>query len=133
MTKEIDNDIRTIAEDTIENLWLGTMSSGVVRLSNITENDYQVTYFDTSQGLPSGGVNVQQLSEKKILFATEKGIFTYLVHQNKFMPDTTYGAQFADGSRGVHRISVDYMQNIWLNTYLEKFFEIGFATGKRNT
>lgn len=127
MTKEIENDIRTIAEDTIENLWLGTMSSGVVRLSNITENDYQVTYFDTSQGLPSGGVNVQQLSEKKILFATEKGIFTYLVHQNKFMPDTTYGAQFADGSRGVHRISVDYMQNIWLNTYLEKFFEIGFA------
>jgi len=78
-------------------------------------------------GLPEGDIYVE-LTNGKPLFATKKGLFKFLPEQERFLPNTTYGIKFADGSRDIFRLSQDPDKNIWLVTYSEITgeYETGF-------
>lgn len=112
-----------IIEDPDGNLWVGT-NNGSVYVMNITnfnlvKENPKVFRYDTTHGLPEGDIYVELVNDKP-LFATSKGLYSFLPDQEHFVPDTTFGKEFADGSRYIHRVSQDPDKNIWLVTRFEK-------------
>jgi len=114
----IDEDIRQLSEDFIGNLWLGTPDKNVVKLNILSfENnrikDYTITRYDSSYGLPEGPFVFSQTTGP-LHVATSRGLYKYIAHENRFMPDSTFGVQFADGSRYIHRIIRKEDSDIWM-------------------
>ncbi len=130
---KINSRISTVSVSLEDNIWIGTLSAGVLKISdsaNILGNilnrknpsikESYITRYDTSSGLPPGGINIFGVSNRQ-LFATGKGIYKFDEETQKFVPDSTFGAKFADGSRGVFQIVEDENRNIWMHSYNENF------------
>jgi signal transduction histidine kinase/DNA-binding response OmpR family regulator len=114
----ITQGIHTIGEDKRGNLWLGTLTQGVLKVDFPIAgeiSDPVVTPYHTSHGLPPGEINIFMAADHAV-FATEKGIFRFDEKAKVFIPDPTFGAEFADGSRGVFRIAEDKNKNIWIHS-----------------
>ena len=135
----IDETIFNIAEDNDGDLWLGTFNQGVLLLhiSSFVNNriyESEIVRYDTSNGLPEGFVYVRQ-AINKTLFSTGKGLYEYFddyegVHA--FRQVSSFGAIFAEGSRGIHRLAEDDNGNIWMVTFSKKDVEVGFLISKEN-
>jgi signal transduction histidine kinase/DNA-binding response OmpR family regulator len=108
--------IRTIVEDKKGNLWLGTLTSGVIHAEfpgDITSP--VVTRYDTSHGLPPNEINVFWAAGH-VMFATGRGILRFHEAKKIFIPDTTLGNEFTYGSRSVFRAAQDKNKNIWFHS-----------------
>ncbi|MCK4699360.1 MAG: SpoIIE family protein phosphatase, partial [Bacteroidales bacterium] len=135
--KGIDELIYSIIEDPSGNLWM-TTDNGSVYVMNITnyrmtKKNPKVFRYDTTHGLPEGDIYVELVNEKP-LFATTKGLYTFLPDQERFEPDTLFGAEFADGSRDIYKLLQDPEKNIWMVTYFPatEEFETGFLQLTKN-
>lgn len=117
---EVTEAIRTIVEGDNGNLWLGTLSQGVI---NIKVNDNKVVKYDTSSGLPPGEINIFKIAGRP-RFATNKGLFTFDSVTMSFIPDRTFGNEFADGLRGVFRIAEDDSGNVYIHSNSNNFLAI---------
>lgn len=120
--KEITEEIRTIVEDKEGNLWLGTLTKGVLKADFTGEGNVinpVVTSYATSHGLPAGEVHVFW-GAGHVIFATRAGIFRFDREKNIFSPDTTLGDEYAGGpdGRSIHRIVEDTGNTIWLHSRL---------------
>jgi signal transduction histidine kinase/DNA-binding response OmpR family regulator len=121
--KDITEVIRTIVEDKKGNLWLGTLTKGVIKVDFPGNGERKiinpvVTRYDNSnqsQGLPPGEVHIF-MAAGHVMFATVKGIFRFNEKTGIFVPDTTLGKEFAGSSKGVFFILEDKNKNIWLHT-----------------
>jgi len=118
--ENITQGINTIVEDKNGNLWLGIITKGVFKVDFPTERSITnsvVTRYDTSNGLPEGHIRVFT-SAAHVLFATEKGIFRFEKKNKVFIPDYTFGDEFAGGEngRGVFLIKEDSHKHIWLHS-----------------
>ncbi|MCK4630144.1 MAG: hypothetical protein KAT40_01805, partial [Bacteroidales bacterium] len=95
--KGIEERIYKITEDLSGNLWMGTNNSSVYVMNitnySLTKEDPKVFRYDTVHGLPEGDIYVELVNEKP-LFATAKGLYTFLPDQERFEPDTSFGAEF---------------------------------------
>lgn len=95
----IGDEIRTVAEDDSGDLWLGSFIKGAIRIQ-----DTVVKYYEQAQGLPGPrDINVFKFNHK-VLFLTSAGIYHFNRSTDKFEPDTTFGKDFANGSKGVFKI-----------------------------
>ncbi len=122
--KEITREIRTIVEDENGNLWLAGPPEGVLKVEfpgkgrsgDITNP--RVTWYGASQGLPAGEVRDVFAAAGHIMFTTGKGIYGFDEKTGSFLPDNTFGDEFAGGpaGRSVFRIAEDKDKNIWLNS-----------------
>jgi len=129
--ENITRDIRTIQEDKQGNLWLGTVTRGVLKVefpAGGTITNPAVTVCGPEQGLPRGEVHVY-FAAGHIMFATEKGVFRFDEKKNVFIPDLIFGKQFADGSRSVFRIAEDINKNIWFHSKKRNFQAVPLADG----
>ncbi len=118
--EEITHEIRTIVEDKKGNLWLGTRTKGVLKVDFPgagTIDHPVVTLYDTSHGLPPEEVHVFTAAGH-IMFTSVKGIFYFDEKKRYFLPDHTFGAEFAGGETGenVFRIAEDNFKNVWLHS-----------------
>jgi signal transduction histidine kinase/DNA-binding response OmpR family regulator/ligand-binding sensor domain-containing protein len=118
--ENIDQEIRTIVENNNGNLWLGTRTKGALRVDFSFEGEItrpHVTIYDSSHGLPGGEVHVFT-AVGHVMFATLKGIFRFVENRKNFLPDTTFGHEFAGGEngRGVFRIVEDRQKNTWIHS-----------------
>jgi signal transduction histidine kinase/DNA-binding response OmpR family regulator len=133
--ENITTQIRTIVEDRKGNLWLGTMTGGILK-ADFPDQDKMshpvVNRYHTSHGLPPGGIGVFWAAEH-VMFATDKGIFRFDEINKRFIPDSTLGEVFADGSRGVFRIVEDKNKNIWLHSDSRNFLVIPQSDRDRRT
>ena len=131
---DISYDVRSIVEDGDGDLWLGTRHNGVIKINNAsqlspfvnTENGKNVyenvgeVYFNKSHGLPSlKDINIYNLNGS-LLFATQKGFYKFEKESGRFVPDFTFGDQFADGSMGVFKFDQDGKGGFWINAFNEK-------------
>ncbi len=137
--KDVEERIYTITEDHSGNLWMGTQNGSVYTMNitnyRMTKENPLIFSYDSTNGLPEGDIYVS-LIDKKPLFATGKGLYTFKPGQEIFEPDTTFGPEFSDGSTYIHRLSQDNNGNIWMVTfpetgaaeigYLEKQDHIGY-------
>jgi DNA-binding response OmpR family regulator/signal transduction histidine kinase len=115
--------IRSMVQDQTGNLWLGTLSKGVLNVSfpnGSLQTPPMVTHYNTSHGLPPGEVGVFWAAGH-VMFTTKKGIFRFHELKKTFVPDTTLGDQFAGGAQGVFRIAEDKNNRIWLHSRSRNF------------
>jgi signal transduction histidine kinase/DNA-binding NarL/FixJ family response regulator len=116
----IDQDIRTIAEDNSGVLWLGTLSQGVIALRFPTPgriDDYQANRCEP----PAAG----SLKEAHVFFAAghvmiaaPTGISRWDEKNGRLVPDLTLGKRFASGKHGeqIFRIAEDNQKHIWFHS-----------------
>ncbi|MCX6578732.1 MAG: hybrid sensor histidine kinase/response regulator transcription factor [Candidatus Aminicenantes bacterium] len=125
--KEITREIRTIVEDEKGNLWLAGPPEGVLKVDFPGNGrigrggsiiNPRVTWYDASRGLPAGEVRDVFTAAGHIMFTTGKGIYRFDEKTGSFLPDNTFGDEFAGGptGRSVFRIAEDMDKNIWLNS-----------------
>jgi signal transduction histidine kinase/DNA-binding response OmpR family regulator len=114
--KNIAQEITIIVENKNGNLWLGTLTKGVIKVDfpGDTITNYEVNRYHTSHGLPAGDINVFWAAGH-VLFATREGIFRFDERTKVFIPDSTLGKEFTGGpdGKGVFYIAENRHKNIW--------------------
>ncbi|MDQ1355308.1 MAG: hypothetical protein QG657_5618, partial [Acidobacteriota bacterium] len=106
----------SIVEDDAGNVWLGTLTQGVVKVEfhgNLLE--YGIMPYGIDQGLPEGEIHVVRAGDR-VLFATAKGLYGFKEKENRFVPDSLLGEIFSDGSRNVFRLVEDEDKHIWFHS-----------------
>jgi signal transduction histidine kinase/DNA-binding NarL/FixJ family response regulator len=129
--ENINQDIRTIQEDKQGNLWIGTVTRGVLKVefpAAGTVANPVVNHYGPGEGLPHGEVHVC-FAAGHIIFATEKGVYRFDEKKNVFIPDPIFGKEFADGSRSVFRIAEDMNKNIRFHSRRRNFQAAPLADG----
>jgi signal transduction histidine kinase/DNA-binding response OmpR family regulator len=113
----VNQGIRDIAEDKNGHLWLVTSTGSIVEVDFPVHNDEPVvTSHHTSPGLSGVQVYSEAVAAGHVMFATDRGILRFEEKDKKFIPDQTFGPEFADGSRPVFRIAEDKNKNIWFHS-----------------
>jgi signal transduction histidine kinase/DNA-binding response OmpR family regulator/ligand-binding sensor domain-containing protein len=120
----ITEGIRTIVENKKGNLWLGTLTKGVLKVDFPRDgqiNNPIVTRYDTSHGLPPGKINVY-MALGNVIFTTGKGIYQFYEPKKTFTASSILGDEFTDNSKGVFRIVEDKKnKNIWFYSKYQNY------------
>ena len=120
----IEEEVLNLAEDIDGNIWLGTRYNGVIRLSpdKETNTEYKISRYDTASGLPvMKEINIYNF-ENDLLFATNQGFYRFDKTRNFFIPDSSLGKEFADGSTGIYSFVEDHNRNCWIGANSKKRF-----------
>jgi len=98
---ELRTIVRSIGEDSIGNLWLGTNFDGVVKLS---DNNKKYSFYKTESGLPN--INEIQIfsNSKSLYFGTSKGLYNYNSKSNKFSPSSLLGGSSTPSDYGISKM-----------------------------
>ena len=68
-------------------------------------------------GIPGNMRNIKVCSiDGKIFFGTNNGIYRYEENPQRFLPDSTFGADFANDSRFAYALHQDNRGNIWVSS-----------------
>ncbi len=114
--KDINREIRSLAEDKNGDLWLGTTESVVLRVKVPVDLNFPPTrQYKVPGDLPLEGVYVAWASGHVIL-ATAKGIYRLDGKSEKMIPDPVLGDKFAGGSedaKSVFRLVEAKDHQIW--------------------
>ena len=121
----ITEEVRYIAEDKDNNIWLATVYEGITKLSidnNSIKPKYLITKYDTSSGFPKTKYSRVYNYNNDLLFAMDNCIYKFDKLQNSFIPDTSLGKRFTDGSTGIYRFIEDQDGNCWIGANENKSF-----------
>lgn len=127
----INDYVRFIAEDADSTLWLGTYSHGVLNVRFSTDVPSQYSSLRSPVNIRKySDVNGNAQSEtfvfdfqNKVFFSKNTGLFSFNTATETFIPDSTFGKEFADTLTAFGtRKGVDRYGNIWLraDVYGEK-------------
>lgn len=112
-------DFNSVVEDADGRVW-ATSNGNVWRIDFGTQ-PVRAERFSTQEGIPTGFVTVRRISVitatgrvERIVFATAKGLKRFDEQQKRFVPDSSLGSQFSDGSRDVIDVWDDAKGNVWV-------------------
>ncbi|MGD2085403.1 MAG: response regulator [Candidatus Aminicenantes bacterium] len=129
--ENIEEEIRTIVEDENGNLWMGTLTKGVLKVdfTAMKHPDPAVTpiRYNTSHDLPPGEVHVFKAAGR-VLFGSGSGLYRFN-GKNGFLADYTLGNEFAAGSQEVFQLAEDKDKNIWFHSKKKNFQAIPGPNG----
>ncbi|UCH96162.1 MAG: response regulator [Candidatus Aminicenantes bacterium] len=124
-------EIRTMVEDQEGNLWLGTLTKGVLKVpllvGKVSPNVTPISYNESNK-MPSREIDVFNAAGR-VMFATDKGLFRFDEKKNVFVPDITLGEKFADGSHNVFHLVEDREGDIWFHSEHSNFQAISRKDG----
>ncbi|MCP4126350.1 MAG: hypothetical protein GY753_04725, partial [Gammaproteobacteria bacterium] len=125
----VQEQVRTIVEVAQGQLWLGTQSSGVLRLDPTDDPDEPIiTRFGPADGLPPGWLGVTTLAgQVAILSEQGTGLFRRMhtesgspqdnhgqISDLRFESDTTFNTLLAQGSGHIKRLTEDQQGRVWI-------------------
>ena len=113
----ITEDIRFIEEDHNSDIWISTFLNGFVRItpSDNLLKPKNVIRYGLESGLTSLNDAYINLFDNRIIYSTTNGLFQFDKQNQIFVPDTTFGSLYSDGSRTVYNIIKDMNDNIWIS------------------
>jgi len=119
---KINETIRLITSDKNDNLWITSEYQGIynIEFKNDNIDNYIVTNYDTTDGLPQMDFNYVFNIEDKILVGTSKGLYQVIKSENsakpyRIIPDSSYGKVFADENNYIGDIAKDKNDNLWIS------------------
>jgi signal transduction histidine kinase/DNA-binding response OmpR family regulator/ligand-binding sensor domain-containing protein len=119
----------SIVETKEGDLWLGHYQGIIhVNFPDRFSTKPIITKYNKENGLPANKDNYIFTISGKNCFATKKGIFKFDKTKNSFIPDSTFGLEFAGGERNVFIMIQDIEENVWMNSA----GEIGVLSGSKN-
>ncbi len=118
----VTEEIRSIAEDQNNNLWLGTQFYGAIHLKSINSETPKVERFDQSRNLPAGEVLVRRIG-KEVLFATTQGLRRF-DPSGRFVPVKVFGPEAADTLYSIPRIQENGLNQVWIEREANSRYEI---------
>jgi len=117
----LNDDVRTLVEDTDGHVWIGTYNTGLVRLdlSNLgadgTVGALPFERFGVEHGLPSINYNLVFPIDGEPAFATSAGIYRFDAAAGRFGPDPRYAGLF-ERPRTVYVLHDDPANGLWAYT-----------------
>lgn len=109
-------DVRSVAEDDHGDIWLGSDARGVRKvMASRSGKPYQILRFNEEAGAPEGSVSVCEAAGR-VLFASEKGVFTFSETEHVFSPFMAFKTTLTDPSRPVFRIMESPKRHVWLHS-----------------
>lgn len=118
-----EGDCRVIVEDKEGSIWVGASRPGAIYKLDFSKPGLgsapTVIEYYTGDMLPEGDICLAMYGDS-LLAGTSEGLYIYHPASDEFRPEKRFGAEFGDGTRGIHRISVDHEGLIWLVTYFNK-------------
>ena len=131
----IHDEIRTIFEEESGHLWLGTKSSGVIRITFSGATPPQsltparIERFGTGQGLPSLNNNWVYPVSGEARFASQAGLLLFNESTGLFEPDPRFNTLFPQ-PRPMWSLQQESSHRVWLYSQdpLTGQMEAGFAT-----
>jgi len=125
--------INSITEDHLGNLWMGTLEEGLLKMHIQYIEDGRIgntviTRYDETHGLPVGFTIVSFL-KAPLLVGTNKGLYTYDIRSDLFIPDSAFREDFFDGSLWIHRVIESPNPELWMVAYSESAEEYKYKTG----
>jgi len=112
--KNFNREIRSIAEDKNNRLWLCSSFDGV-KMMDFSEADTVITTFTTEDGLPRNDRNFISKLEDKIYFITEEGLYSFNETEKKFEPDSTFGSRYSSGEMAIFRMVEAANGDLWFS------------------
>lgn len=116
----IDTQVRSIEEESEQNLWAGTYVSGAINLTYELSPEFKVMnsfakQYSYDQGLNGYEVDVFTYNNE-LVFSTDIGLMKKINKNDSlvFYPDTTFGASFANNTRLIYRLKEDNFHNVWM-------------------
>lgn len=131
----VETEVRDLVETAAGVLWLGTRTSGYVRVDfgRGFQRNPSIATLGAQHGLleDHGWVTVIPFAGREA-FVTSKGIFRFDETTQRFIPDSTLGAAYANGSRNTGEAAADRKQNFWLQSGSGATRQIGVAVRQAN-
>lgn len=112
-------EVYTLAEDTNGDLWYTERYKGIVSVDII--NPYQLFHEKpiryTLPNKPKYDDIAVVLIDGQIKASSEGGLAKFELSRMEFIPDSSLGIEFVDGSTGMRIFSQDFRGNIWFEAY----------------
>ncbi len=125
--------IGNLVEDRNGSLWLGTRYRGVWRIPdplppqvlNATTSEMAILRYGPESALPHGWITILEV-DRKLLFATGKGLRRFDARSGLFVPDSTFGAVVADAACSLGDVcQVDRQGRYWVQRQYRGRAEMG--------
>jgi len=115
----VQESIREIVESEDGKLWLGTRESAIVCLDFGANTDStrwldpRVTRFELSPEESDDRIRLFAGASHPVI-ATDTQLLRHDEKSQRFVPDSTFGLQFVEGTTGARRIEEDEQGNLWI-------------------
>lgn len=125
----IDDEVRGIIEDESGDLWLGTYRNGVIRVTPNSEDitkPKKIQYYKKKDGFASLVDILPFRFKNKIIWGSDKGLYSYNPKIDRFEPFCELGNFFCNGSRSVYSLKEMPDGKIWICPKENKSEDIGY-------
>jgi len=129
----LDN-IRSIAEDINNDIWMGTYRNGIVRITpgKNPEQPEEIQHYGTDAGLPSMKNILVYHFRQDLVFATESGIYNYNPKNDSFESDNLLRYPDNNQSPDIFAFSENDLGNVWMASLKNRKGIMGVANFKED-
>jgi signal transduction histidine kinase/DNA-binding response OmpR family regulator/ligand-binding sensor domain-containing protein len=126
----IEEEVVSMMESSVGDLWLCTRYSGVVRVrfrDARARGIESIERYGEESGLPMKVTPLVSSVGPRVVFATDLGIMRFDETTRRFEYDSTFAPFLADGSRWVFVVREDPSGHVWIESGDDTEIEIGIA------